>query len=356
MAAAPPTKRAKSRKLIDPIAVLAGLEQQSQTPAEALDWVKKVLRTAINMDPQSPPSPSEKQKQKQKVLSSSTIDMTDVRNLLDVYHSDLDLDCEWKVAETETTATMGTTWAETAINELRSDKDWGIETCEALTRTIVDLLIFDRKRLLSTACRFQSLRLVGEYPITTQTCEDDTIISGRCDLVLGYGGHSGKKDLDFGLVAVEIKRRYALPTTVSAQLVAYLVGLQQRRHDANKIVKHVFGIATDGMNYIFHRLDSNLNLRTATVTAAHKAHICRYIDVIMESAVRASPHTSPSTRFPGSAAQYENGVEKHLWTNPIQMARMIVDAEPFDYIVVVGEDGEPMFQVVEGESEEEDEE
>lgn len=47
-------------------------------------------------------------------------------------------------------------------------------------------------------------------------------MSGRCDLVLGYGGHPGKKDLDFGLVAVEIKRRYALPTTVSAPLVAYL--------------------------------------------------------------------------------------------------------------------------------------
>lgn len=111
---------------------------------------------------------------------------------------------------------------DTAINELRSDKHWGIETCEAFTRTIVNLLIFDRKKLLSTACRFQSLRIVGEYPITTQTSEDDTLISGRCDLVLGYGGHRGKKDLDFGLVAVEIKKRYALPTTVSAQLVAYL--------------------------------------------------------------------------------------------------------------------------------------
>lgn len=171
--------------------------------------------------------------------------MTGVRNLLGVYFSDLDLECEWKVAETETIATMGTTWAgtysfspsclfpfsrqltaspDTAINELRSDKDWGIETCEALTRTIVDLLIFDRKKLLSTACRFQSLRIVGEYPISTQTSEADTIMSGRCDLVLGYGGHPGKKDLDFGLVAVEIKRRYALPTTVSAQLVAYLGG------------------------------------------------------------------------------------------------------------------------------------
>lgn len=37
--------------------------------------------------------------------------MTDVRNLLGVYFSDLDLECEWKVAEPETIPTMGTTWA-----------------------------------------------------------------------------------------------------------------------------------------------------------------------------------------------------------------------------------------------------
>lgn len=133
--------------------------------------------------------------------------------------------------------------------------------------------------------------------------------------------------------------------------MTFTVGLHQRRREANKTVSHVFGIATDGMNYIFHRLDANLNLRTATVTAAHKAHICRYIDVILESAVRSSPHTSPSVKFPGSAAQYESGVEKHLWTNSIPMARMIVEAQPFDYIVLVGEDGEPVFQAVDGDSE-----
>lgn len=130
-----------------------------------------------------------------------------------------------------------------------------------------------------------------------------------------------------------------------------IVGLHQRRREANKTVPHVFGIATDGMNYIFHRLDANLNLRTATVTAAHKAHICKYIDVILESAVRSSPHTSPSVKFPGSAAPDESGVEKHPWTNSIPMARMIVDAQPFDCIVLMGADGEPVFQVVDGDSE-----
>lgn len=64
--------------------------------------------------------------------------------------------------------------------------------------------------------------MVGEYPIVTHTVEKSTVINGRCDLVLGYGGHPGKKDLSFGLVGIEIKKRYGLGTTASAQLVAYL--------------------------------------------------------------------------------------------------------------------------------------
>lgn len=37
--------------------------------------------------------------------------------------------------------------------------------------------------------------------------------------------------------------------------------------------------------------------------------------------------------------------------NPIPMARMIVDAEPFDYVIVVGEDGEPRCELAEDEEE-----
>lgn len=91
-----------------------------------------------------------------------------------------------------------------------------------MTRTLVDLLIFDRKRRLSQTYQFHSSRLVREYAISTKTIEDSTIINGRCDRVLGYGGHPRKKDISFGLVAIEVKKRYGLGITASAQLVAYL--------------------------------------------------------------------------------------------------------------------------------------
>lgn len=109
-----------------------------------------------------------------------------------------------------------------------------------------------------------------------------------------------------------------------------IVGRYQRRRAANESVQHVFGIATDGMNYTFHRRDPQLHLRTGTITAAHNAHICREIDVILESAVRSCPHTSPSARFPCNAKRYESGVENTRWLNSIPIPRMIVDADKVD--------------------------
>lgn len=57
-------KRIKGHKFIDPITVLAALEEPGQTPAEALEWVKRILKTAIDMQPQSLLPPVKKQKQK----------------------------------------------------------------------------------------------------------------------------------------------------------------------------------------------------------------------------------------------------------------------------------------------------
>lgn len=65
------------------------------------------------------------------------------------------------------------------------------------------------------------LRVIGEYQIDTKTVDQHITISGRCDYVLGYGGVPGKKDLDQGLVAIEVKKRYQLLPN-SPQLIGYL--------------------------------------------------------------------------------------------------------------------------------------
>lgn len=222
------------------------------------------------------------------------------------------------------------------------------------------------------------MRLVGEYAISTATVEDSTIINGRCDLVLGYGGHARKKDISFGLVAIEVKKRYGLGTSASAQLVAYLgkppppppltpslpqlvilqltilpsipVGLHQRRKAASKIVQFVYGIATDGVNFIFHRLDNDLRLQCATVLGSDKALIYRYIDIILESAIHSTPNTSPHGKFPASADIFHRQVELPLWTHPIPYAKAIVEAQDFDFVIVSDENGEPCLRRVGGRS------
>lgn len=86
---------------------------------------------------------------------------------------------------------------------------------------MIDLILFDRLKLLDRGSPIKMFRVIGEYQIDTKTVDQHITISGRCDYVLGYGGVPGKKDLDQGLVAIEVKKRYQLLPN-SLQLIGYL--------------------------------------------------------------------------------------------------------------------------------------
>lgn len=110
---------------------------------------------------------------------------------------------------------------ESVLDDIASDKGWGLESCEALVRTVVDLILFDRLKLLCRGSPINIFRIIDEYQIDTKTLDPNVTISGRCDYVLGYGGVPGKKDLDQVLVAIEVKKRYHLLPN-SPQLIGYL--------------------------------------------------------------------------------------------------------------------------------------
>lgn len=103
----------------------------------------------------------------------------------------------------------------------------------------------------------------------------------------------------------------------------------------------MYGIATDGVNVCFHRLDHARRLRTKFVLGVDKQLIYRYIDIILESALRATPHTSPAGRFPGTSAAFETMVERPLWDNPVVEGRsMIIETESrMDYVIRPDADG-----------------
>lgn len=129
------------------------------------------------------------------------------------------------------------------------------------------------------------------------------------------------------------------------------VGIQQRRQEAEKVVSIVYGIATDGVNFCFHRLDQDRRLQIKFVMGVDKQLIYRYIDIILESAIRATPHTSPAVLFPANTAEFERLVERPLWAHPVPLARSMIvetesrmeyvirpDAEGHAHLVYVGED------------------
>lgn len=103
----------------------------------------------------------------------------------------------------------------------------------------------------------------------------------------------------------------------------------------------MYGIATDGVNFCFHRLDHDRRLKTKFVLGVDKQVIYRYIDIILESAIRATPHTSPAVRFPATPTEFETNVERRLWEYPVPQARsMIIETESkMDYVIRPDADG-----------------
>lgn len=91
----------------------------------------------------------------------------------------------------------------------------------------------------------------------------------------------------------------------------------------------MYGIATDGVNFCFHRLDHARCLKTKFVLGVDKQLIYRYIDTILESALRGR---LPAARFPGTPTASETMLERPL---PVPGARsMIIETESrMDYVI-----------------------
>lgn len=86
----------------------------------------------------------------------------------------------------------------------------------------------------------------------------------------------------------------------------------------------VYGIAADGTNFLFHHLNEKPQLQTKFVEGSDRLIICKYIDIILESAIRATPHTSPVQKFPRSVAQFYESIEVPLGNRRVETARSII--------------------------------
>jgi hypothetical protein len=115
-------------------------------------------------------------------------------------------------------------WLETVLNSFRNSSFWHSHSAEALCRTPIDLILFDRLSLKQDVDGARNLVLKGERTITTACLDKIREITGVADYVMGYSHSSGLEDsanLESTLIIIEAKKE----TTLSkgrAKVAAYL--------------------------------------------------------------------------------------------------------------------------------------
>ena len=117
----------------------------------------------------------------------------------------------------------------------------------------------------------RNLVLKGEHPITT-TCLGDRKVNGIADYVIGYCHTASTGDatiLESIYVVIEARRRYKTDNGIP-QMIFYLSGVQQTRAKLRpeKIVKTVYGILTDSLDFRFFRLDEDRHLSISNLYSA----------------------------------------------------------------------------------------
>lgn len=101
------------------------------------------------------------------------------------------------------------------MDDLQSSENWRFAR-----EVAVDLVIFDRLKLVEDHIAPKKLRIAREFPMETWAKDSRQNITSCVDYVLGYGG-TGRKDVEIGLVAVELRKRFE-SSQLSAQLVCYM--------------------------------------------------------------------------------------------------------------------------------------
>lgn len=182
----------------------------------------------------------------------------------------------------------------TTIRKLQQSKYGEQYQLESFTRTIFDILLFDRLEKLDDEKAKRHLRIATEVSMEVSTKTKDGIrkISGRADWTLGY--MDDRKNLHEMLVVIEAKA-YAGITAAMPQLLAYLAGIQDARSAADKTNKVVFGIATDFVSFSFVVLRENRKAFTSKLLdwIEDQEKILAFFDHILRDAIETSPHTTP---------------------------------------------------------------
>jgi hypothetical protein len=162
-----------------------------------------------------------------------------------------------------------------------------------LSRTILDLILVDRLRHLEDKDAFHKLLLSAEVPLSVNGQDEfggPELIKGRADWVLGYG----KDKANTGSILIVVEAKALGNASIGlAQMLVYMAAVHEARlgHTNNS----VFGMLSDGEEFIFAFLDSNKKFHDSVPLfwKVNQQAIISYLDAMLLDAIQSSPHTTP---------------------------------------------------------------
>ena len=218
---------------------------------------------------------------------------------------------------------------ESLLKRMRKARFWKRESCEALSRTLIDIVIFDLLESNQQGLAARAMSLRGEYPIVTKVPQKQEVFSGNADYVIGYDPimPSAPKTFESTSIVMEAKR---CPWADGfPQAVAYMVGAQQSRISLDRIVDTTYGIVSDGIMWQFLKLNGT-HLRISTpqsmLSSSGRLIIYRFVDAIIKASISISPHTTPNHYFPRSSQRWERTVESEIFGTPTQPSGKMLQA------------------------------
>ncbi|GAD97727.1 predicted protein [Paecilomyces variotii No. 5] len=230
--------------------------------------------------------------------------------------------------------------AESLLTRMRRAKFWNRGSAEALSRTLIDILLFDRVEAHQDKLAARQLSVRGEVPLeATVSATRDVIVKGNADYALGYDPALplDAKGFESISIVVEAKRDIVEKGgSPIAQTLAYMIGARQKRMNLTnpkRIVLTTYGMVTDGTIWRFLRLDGTRLLVSTPLILSElqgRSSIYKFVDAIVRSAISLSPHTTPQRQFPATQERWLEDIEPPIFGRPVVSSQQVSDVPEKD--------------------------
>ncbi|KAJ9354890.1 hypothetical protein DTO280E4_6674 [Paecilomyces variotii] len=234
--------------------------------------------------------------------------------------------------------------AEALLTRMRRASFWGDRgSADGLSRTLIDIVLFDRMDAHQEELAARKLSIRGEVPLEAViSSENEIIVVGNADYALGYDPviPMNSKGFESISVVVEAKRETSETQAVGiAQAVAYMVGIRQKRMNLRKpkSIVHIttYGMVSDGIYWTFLRLDGKrLQVSSSLRISDPDQHssVYKFVDDIVRSTISLSPHTNPQRCFPATQERWLNNIEPPIFGRPAPTMQQLLESPEKDFI------------------------